>query len=441
MKYTLNILLLFALFQSSAQKQGDIWYFGDGAGIDFSTGSPVTLNNGATSFIGCPACHAEGTASICDSSGQLLFYTDGNQVWDRNHILLPNGTNLTSNISATQSSIIIPKPGSNELFYIFNVDDFYINNLAGGITYSIVDICMNSGFGDVLIATKNVQLETNMTEKLTAIRHQNGIDYWILAHKFQSDQFCAFLLTSNGIVDTVYSNVGSVHSGNVGAAIGQLKASPNGQKIAIVNSQASVNIAEYFDFDATTGIVSNPVSIQSDPNWGYYGVSFSPDNTKLYIACTINGNGVYQFDLNAGGGNPASVLASKTQIAFTYNYMGLQLANNGKIYVARSPFGFNDYIGVIDNPNATGLACNYIDSAVFLNGHSASYGFPNFVDSYDYSNSIPDCHLGLDESSMQTNKTVVRIVDNLGRETEDKPNALLIYIYSDGTTEKMFRVE
>ncbi len=34
-----------------------------------------------------------------------------------------------------------------------------------------------------------------------------------------------------------------------------------------------------------------------------------------------------------------------------------------------------------------------------------------------------------------------RIVDITGRKTDPKPNTLLFYIYSDGTTEKVFRVE
>tara|TARA_B110000285_G_C15059978_1_gene581810 strand:+ start:105 stop:1433 length:1329 start_codon:yes stop_codon:yes gene_type:complete len=442
MKTILKTLLLFIVFQVSAQKQGNIWYFGDGAGLDFNSGNPVTLYDGQTSFIACPSCHAEGTAVISDSSGSLLFYTDGNQIWNKNHQMMPNGDSLLSNISSTQSSLIIPEPGSNRYFFVFNTDDFYINNLQYGFGYSKVDICLDGGLGDVISGQKNISLLSNVTEKLTGIRHANGTDYWILVHKFNSNAFHSFLLTSNGIMDTVISNIGSVHTGNAGAAIGQLKASPNGQKIAIVNSQATPNIAEYFDFNTSSGIVSNPVSIQGNPIWSYYGVSFSPDNSKLYIACTMNGNGIYQFDLNAGGGNPASVISSKTQIAGTYNYLGLQLAPNGKIYSARSPVGFNDYLAVINDPNIAGTSCNYVDSAVFLDGHSASYGFPNFIDSYDYLNTIVDCQLTMSEQNFDSKSSeLVKIVDFMGRETEYKPNILLIYIYSDGTTKKVYQVE
>lgn len=392
MKILIFLILLFPIF-CFGQKQGNIWYFGNNAGLDFNSGSPVVLNDGQTQFVGCPSCHSEGTSVIADSTGNLLFYCNGRTIWNKNHQVMMDGDSLLSNNSSTQSSLILPLPGNSRYFYVFTVDDFYFNNLQYGFRYSIVDMCLDLGLGGVIKTEKNILLLDNVCEKLTAVRHSNGIDYWVIVHKFQSNAFYCYHLSSTGIIDTVVSNIGSIHTSSpgTGGSQGQLKASPNGQKLALVNGNANPAIAEYFDFDKNTGVVSNMVSIQTNPVWTYFGVSFSPDNSKLYIASTLNGNGVYQFDLTAGGGNPANVVASKKLIAGTYNYLGLQLATDGKIYVARSPFGFNPYIGVINNPNNVGLACNYVDSAVYLNGNSASYGFPNFVDSYDYSNSIHNC--------------------------------------------------
>ncbi len=380
----------------TAQKQGNVWYFGDHAGIDFNTEPPTVLYDGQTEFIGCSACHSEGSSVISDSTGKLLFYCNGSTIWNRNHEIMPNGDSLMSNASATQGSIIIPKPGSSELFYVFTVDAFFIDDLIYGFRYSLVNMCLDGGLGDVDTTEKNVFLKDYVTEKLTAVRHANGIDYWVVVHKFGSDQFLAYLISSTGISAPVTTSIGSSHMGSLGTSIGQMKVSPDGSRIALVNAQASVNIAEVFDFDNASGIVSNCISVQTDVTWGYYGVSFSPDNSKLYLACTLNGNGIYQFDL--GAGSPAAILASKTQIAGFYNYLGLQLANNGKIYSARSPFGFHDYIGVINYPDNAGLLCDYQDSAIFLDGNSASYGFPNFVDSYDYDITTNPCpQLELDE--------------------------------------------
>jgi hypothetical protein len=375
------------------QKQGNIWYFGDHAGLDFNTGSPVVINDGQTHFVACPACHSEGTSVIADSSGSLLFYCDGRTLWNSNHQIMRNGDSLLSDISSTQSSLILPEPGNSRYFYVFTTDDFYMDNLKDGFQYSRVDICLDDGLGGVIRNQKNILLLDSVCEKLTAVRHSNGVDYWVIVHKFRSDAFYSYRLTSSGITDTVISYAGSVHTSSpgLGGAQGQMKASPDGKKLALVNGNVTPSVAECFDFDKSTGVISNMLSLQTNPVWGYYGVSFSPDNSKLYLACTMNGNGIYQFDLAAGGGNPADVLASKTLIAGNYNYLGLQLASDGKIYAARSPFGYNPYLGVINDPNWAGTACNFVDSAVYLDGHSASYGFPNFVDSYDYSNTSYAC--------------------------------------------------
>lgn len=139
---------------SSAQNQCNIWYFGEGVGLDFNSVSPDLLYDGETSLIGCDdpdpfQCHAEGTTAISDSSGSLLFYSDGHRVWNRNHEILPNGDDLMGNVSSTQSSLIIPKPGSNRFFYLFTTDSFFENELQNGFRYSIIDACADDGYGDI----------------------------------------------------------------------------------------------------------------------------------------------------------------------------------------------------------------------------------------------------------------------------------------------------
>lgn len=440
MKLRLIFLLLISTFITSyGQKQGSVWYFGDHAGLDFNTGNPIAITNGATYDVGIDG--SEGTAVISDSSGSLLFYTNGQKIWNKNHQIMPNGDSLLGNVSSTQAALIVAQPGSSRYFYVFTTDDFYNDQLKYGFRYSIVDICLDNGFGDVIINQKNIKLLDTVAEKLTAVRHANGIDYWVITHKYFSDAFYSYHLSSSGIIDTVISHVGSIHPTGMiglGGAIGQLKASPNGQKLAIVNGQSAPNIAEYFNFDKSTGIISNCVSIQTNPNYSYYGVSFSPDNSKLYISCWLNNNGVYQFNLNAAGGNSDSVKASKTLITSLTSYP-MQLAVDGKIYLQRAG-NSGKYLSKINNPNNLGLNCNYIDSAVYLNGKICSSGLPNFIDSYDYSNTSYNCQTGIYD--LNSKKLSIKIYPNpaQGAFTIELPEKKMFSLFiTDVTGRKVYR--
>lgn len=170
-------LILFSLL-SYSQKQGNIWYFGNHAGLNFNYSPPVVLTDGAT-YNAPVELNSEGTAVICDSSGSLLFYTNGEKVWDKNHQVMPNGDGLLSNLSSTQAALILPQPGNNQYYYVFTTDDFDVNSLKYGFRYSVVDMCLNNETGDVTME-KNILLLDTVAEKLTAVKHENGIDYWVI---------------------------------------------------------------------------------------------------------------------------------------------------------------------------------------------------------------------------------------------------------------------
>ena len=401
------IIFAFVPLFCFGQKQGNIWYFGNHAGLDFNSGNPTPLTNGQTYTDPSNSCPVEGTAVICDNTGALLFYTDGQKIWNKNQQVMPHGDSLLGNFSSTQAALIVPQPGSSRYFYVFTTDDFCVDHLQYGFRYSVVDICLDNGLGAVIPNRKNIKLIDTVAEKLTAVRHANGVDYWVITHKYFSDAFYSYHLSSAGIVDTVISHIGSRHPTGVGvgASIGEFKASPNGQKLAIVNGQDVTDITEYFDFDKSTGIVSNCVSIQTNPLYSYYGVSFSPDNSKLYISCWLNNNGIYQFDLNAGSGNPDSVKASKKTIITNSGSWAMQLAPNGKIYVAQN-INSGQYISCINNPNNSGLNCNFVASAIYLNGDTSYNGLPNFIDSYDYSNTTFNCINGIEKNNYNNRITI-----------------------------------
>lgn len=388
-------LLFMSVLSANSQHQGSNWFFGQQAGLTFLNGPPSAILDGQTYLLD-NLVHAEGSSSLSDASGQLLCYCNGEKVWNGQHQLMPNGSGLLGNPSSVQACLIIPKPGSDHLLYVFTTDDWFNNELAGGLRYSVVDLCEEEGLGDIK-AEKNVLLLEMAAEKLTSVKHGNGIDYWIITHKYYSDAFHTYLLTEDGISSEVVSSVGAYHPQGqemyyTSGAMGHLKASPNGEKLAIAGCNSTLSILEYFSFDKWTGIVSEPLDLNWLPNVGAYGLSFSPDNSKLYVTSNMAGQPIHQFDLTAGGGTQQAILDSRTALPTGINhFLAIQLAPNGKIYLARLPTVSISTLSVIDQPNNAGISCDLQLDVVDLEGRWASTNLPNFLDSFDYHNSPIAC--------------------------------------------------
>ena len=360
----LGVIIFFLLLtiHASAQQEGNIWYFGNKAGIDFNSGSPVVLTDGALNSI-------EGCSSISGPCGNLLFYTDGVKVWNKNHLEMPNGIGLGGHNSSTQSALILQKPGSNNLYYIFTTD---ASGNSNGFRYSMVDMKLENGLGDVI--SKSNLIYQPVAEKLTAVRHANGIDVWIIVHEWGTDAFHAYLVDSTGIsVSPIISSIGEIYTGNRTNSVGQLKASPDGSKLAV--AIYTMNIFELFDFNNTTGQLSNLISfppIVAGSGGEVYGVEFSPDGSKLY-GNIFNGR-LYQWNLMAG-----DIIKSRVIVGTSSGeYGSLQLGPDGKIYCARN---YASYLAVINEPNVLGTLCNYVENALFLN-RECWMGLPNYNQSY-----------------------------------------------------------
>lgn len=360
--FFLVIMLSMYCNTTLAQKYTYIWYFGN-AGLDFNSGSPVPLNNSAM-------YQAEGCSSISDDLGNLLFYTDGVTVWNKNHVPMANGTALGGGSSSTQSACIVKQPGTNSNYYIFTSGEF---NNPNGFQYNIVDISANGGLGAVTL--KNQVLYTPTTERVTACTHANGTDVWILSHQSIGSEFVAYQLTPAGLNMTpVITSVGPVFSGSQLDFLGNLKFSPQANRVAMAVSAPDTFYV--FDFDPASGVLSNPISLNSTGNSeGAYGVEFSPNGQVLYGTSEIPFK-LFQWDLSLG--TPVAINASRLDIPtipLGASYIGgLQLAPDANIYMTRNTCG---WLGVINDPNVAGLGCNYADSGVFLNGASCIYGLPN----------------------------------------------------------------
>eukprot|EP01029_Cantina_marsupialis_P000987 TRINITY_DN107_c0_g4_i3.p1 TRINITY_DN107_c0_g4~~TRINITY_DN107_c0_g4_i3.p1 ORF type:complete len:1593 (-),score=279.76 TRINITY_DN107_c0_g4_i3:4486-9264(-) len=372
MKFKVYILFVSLLCLSNnllGQGQAGVWYFGRNAGLNFNENPSVALTDGSLNT-------EEGCATVCTAQGDLLFYTDGVTVYNKNHAIMTNGTGLGGNFSATQSSVIVQQPGSPVLYYIFTVDA-HQNALSNGFQYSTVDMSRDGGLGEVV--TKNqVVYSGKVCEKITAVAHANGTDYWIIMHLWNSDDFYAYHLTSGGLSAPVISSVGSVHNGNLTSAVGYMKTSPAGDKIAL--AIFTDDLIELFDYNPSTGLVSNPIQLANYK--APYGVEFSPSGNILYVSLYSLGE-LHQFDISSK--DQATILASDQIIGNeSAIYGALQLGPDNKIYMAKleaSGAAGSLNLDVINEPNVIGVGADFTANGKNLGGQRCFLGLPNFVTS------------------------------------------------------------
>jgi len=390
MKFVVVFLILIVISENViSQGENNIWYFSDGAGIDFNQSPPVPLDNGSIRR------KVEGVATVSDAQGNLLFYSDGTSVWDRNHDQMPNGFDLRGYRNSTQSVLIVPIPLSSS-FYIFTVSgpDGRLGGTFSGpsfneFNYSIVDMNLNGGLGDIILESKNSLLLENVTEKLVAIKDKCG-QVSVVIHEYNdTNNFRVYRITNSGISEPIISSIGELHLANetLNHKLGQLKSSPDGSMLSMVTGGG---LFEIYKFDQICGILNSKISINA-PNSSdtiLYSLSFSPDNTKLYASFgskdftqSDTQRSIYQYDLTDY--SELSINNSKSLVAhpssgISSSVFDLALGPDGRIYVGQRE---TNYIGRIDNPNANAEDIVYDDQALYFpnNGRISGGGLQNHV--------------------------------------------------------------
>lgn len=347
-----------------------IWYFGNHAGVDF-TQTPVALTNGATNTY-------DNVGVISDDQGSLLFYCDGETIWNKNHQIMLNGSGINGSVTGGQPALIIKQPdevkGNSYLYYVFNVPEY----ASGGLYYSVVDMSLDSGRGEVI--SKNNLLNSSTCEKLAAIYNLTTNSYWLIMHEFGNSNFKSYSIDETGLNTTpVISSIGDVNNGgsygSLHGSCGQLVISENGSRIA--NAMNFAGKIQLFDFDISSGIVSNPINITNRTN--AWGVAFSPDGNVLYTTSWTNAN-IFQYDLTSY--NPTDINASILNVGSitnpnsSYRAGYLKLAPDGKIYIAKYS---SPYLAAITNPDAVGLLCSFVDNALNLGTGISTAGLATTV--------------------------------------------------------------
>ncbi len=350
--------------QAQATKSYTNWYLGDGAGMTLNGATPRALTDGKLNT-------SEGCASVSDTSGNLVFYTDGSTIWNKNHDIILGATGLGGSTSSTQSALIVPYQNSDARFYVFSVA---AQNEQTGVQYAIVNMTLNGGRGGVEV--KNKLVVGAATEKITAINHCNNLNRWIITHEKGNNTFRVNLLNDNGLIaSTGLYRTGSSHQ----QSKGYMKPSHDGRKLAVaVSDGAGAGFLEVFDFDNKTGAITNPVKLAGPETDGAYGIEFSPDNKLIYLA-SFSGKKIYQ--LSVDGLTVTTTLTAQSQRTTSTGVGALQLGPDGKIYGTQPG---EDYLMVINQPNQVGTGCGFVSQAVSLGGKTGRYGLPFMLDQIPY---------------------------------------------------------
>jgi hypothetical protein len=356
-------------------KQNNIWYFGNKNGLDFNYTPPKPLYDSQM-------YSTEGSSSIADEDGKLLFYSNGEKIWNREHQIMLNGDNLLGNRSSVQACIIVPYPEHPNQYLVFALDsqESYWHN---GLTYNIVDMNMGNGLGAVI--DKNVSLGKINAEGITATYHHNQKDIWIVVCNTIVKSYYAYLITKDGVQAPIISTIGDYTYGVFGA----LKFSPNGKKLSAINyTYFPEHHIELFDFNNETGVLSNYMSFPLKLDDGPFGIEFSPDNSKLYVSITwvpFSPGRIIQYDLNEVSYQrikdsyyEVAVLNTDTDISNINSWGEMQLGPDGKIYVGGNGwYDISTKISVISEPNYAKADCKLIIEYWKFSVDYGAWGLPN----------------------------------------------------------------
>lgn len=451
-KITLLFFILGIILNVNAQLQNANWYFGSYAGLNISTETSLVLES--------PMYAPNASASVSDESGNLLFYTNGVDVYNKNHLLMPNGNGTLNGDVEASTVLIAPTPNDSNKYYIFTVNADYTQSI--GLNYSIVDMALDAGNGDVL--TLNTNLLPYTSEKMAITKTSDGLAYWLVVFAPSTDPsiidtFYSYKIDEYGI-NLVNQSTFSIFDRIVYNREGQMKISPDNANIAmahnfskLTSSPTEVSYCLWTsDFDETTGVVSNLATLYSFIGSNqYYGVEFSPDSNLLYASESeniTNEKKIYQYQYRVSN---VGYVVHSTPSTYSTPIYAIQRGIDDKLYVATD---FN-HLAVINNPNGLNENCNFtLDAVSFehLRLGGVIKGLPQYV---------PDAILSLPPPPIKSNNNPIVLgnpikddlkikfddvqvytveIYNSVSNTIDAPEPIKTVIYEDMKNKKVYHI-
>ena len=395
--FIITLVILVAIFPSKlfAQLEASNWITGKiDMWIIMNDSGPVAYSPPGNTDLVIDFFESSGfCSSVSDAEGNLLLYTNGDMIGNSD-LLFPAG-----NIMGLQlgSSLIVPKPGNNNRFYILATTFPHFNQSGYPMSWKEFDITFFNGQGGT---ASSGSLGNGIIRKLSATYHANGRDIWILSHEWGNNAFKAWLLTDQGITpNPVVSHIGSVQQDTVtvdpcnSAAWGKIRFSPGGNYVAM--SSVGLDLVEVFKFDKQTGTLSDSLALSIDRP---FSIEFSSNGTYLYFAqyfkCYYIGcnapyvDSIPVYQANILSGNQTAFINSSISVSHTSQHVlthqgpCIQLAHNGKIYYTPTM----NHLSVINEPNKQGAESDWEDLAyIFPSGYPGNgpiQQFPNFFIPY-----------------------------------------------------------
>jgi gliding motility-associated-like protein len=384
----LLIIILFLLIgmnsYSQPNKRTNLWFFSDSVGLDFNTGVPVENTSCSVTGMGWGA-----VSTLCDTSGNLMFYSNGDSIWNKNHEVMANGNGGPNYKQGTQSAICLPKPGSDSLYYIFTIRWFETEN---PMFYTTIDINENNGLG-MVVDRDTLLAGWDASDQLMAVYLKNKHDYWILTRKYREHKFAAFLVTSEGVNPQPILSSAPNKDDLGDSKSGHMKVSYDKKYLVTVwrSNIGSKSGVEICKFNVETGVVEYLSYfrlrdiIPNNPLYVTYNLDFSPCSKYMYLSGHLHADSichVFQFDMQY---IEDSTLFEQSGIKVGEGTgWNMQMGPDGKIYLffrtsnTQSNY-INNYCGVINNPEKLGGACNYQPNSFLLQNGSVGFPFVNFA--------------------------------------------------------------
>jgi len=374
-KYFSTFILFFSLSMLFAQMHDNVWLFGGDGGDT----TPATDSGGVTLIkfdnlesleiqnLQNPTVFFYGTnTSMCDSLGNLLFYTNGEHIYSKNHKIMSNGNKIAAIIngygySPPQGAIALPYPSNMNIYLLLTIEIDPYNPFGWKLFSHVIDMAKNNGLGLVTAKRQLLVQDSLSGGKISATKHANGRDWWFVVPREYSKKYYVGLLTPNGIrLDTCI--IGDL----VFDGLGQSAFSPDGSKYVKVddNNLLTPNQVSLYDFDRCTGRLSNyRTHFLNDPNTFGIGIAFSKDSKYLYVNNTLI---AYQYDVTS-----TDVFSTETVVAewdgtqyyiWPVNFYLGQLAPDGRVYVNSN--NGSTSMHAINFPDRMGQSCQFTQNAI-----------------------------------------------------------------------------